>query len=346
MNLTLRHAAAIGLTTATLFTACNREPEVPPVPADAWATVDGRHILAADVDAAYERTRDPNATLSGEELQSAKMSLLDELITQDLLLAKANELMITVTDADVDGALTTARGNLTEAQFQTELTKRGLTVEDVRATLRRDLISAKVLETEVTGKVAITDAEVTEFFTANQAQFNLPEDSYRLAQIIVTPVQEQQLTNTTGDDATSPQAVQQKVTTLMQRLQKGESFVQLAAQYSEDAESAPRGGDLGLIPLSAVRQAEPALRNAVLDMMPGNVRVINQNGAAAIVALLAKEPAGQRTLETPGVKDQITEALKQRREQLLRSAYLTALQTNADVTNHQAARIVAANGKV
>ena len=95
-----------------------------------------------------------------------------------------------------------------------------------------------------------------------------------------------------------------------------------------------------------MRQAEPALRNAVLDMMPGNVRVINQNGAAAIVALLAKETAGQRTLETPGVKDQITEALKQRREQLLRSAYLTKLQTDAEVTNHQAARIVAANGKV
>jgi hypothetical protein len=74
--------------------------------------------------------------------------------------------------------------------------------------------------------------------------------------------------------------------------------------------------------------------------------VINQNGASAIVYLVAKQAAGQRDLSTPGVKDQITEALKARREQLLRSAYLTALRTDARITNHAARRVVEANGKV
>ena len=83
-------------------------------------------------------------------------------------------------------------------------------------------------------------------------------------------------------------------------------------------------GDLGLVPLSAVRQADPALRNAVLQMTPGNARVVNQGGAAAIVYLVSKEAAGQRDLTTPGVKEQITETLKARRQQLLRSAYLTS----------------------
>jgi peptidyl-prolyl cis-trans isomerase SurA len=219
-------------------------------------------------------------------------------------------------------------------------------VDDVRASLRRDLTVQKVLESQVTSKVTVTDAEVTDFFNANRERFNLSEDAYHLAQIVVTPVREPQTTNASGDDATSPQAVQQKVAMLMQRLQKGESFAALAAQFSEDPETAPRGGDLGLVPISAVRRAAPELRNAVLQMTPGNARVINQNGASAIVYLVAKQAAGQRDLSTPGVKDQITEALKARREQLLRSAYLTALRTDARITNHAARRVVEANGKV
>jgi peptidyl-prolyl cis-trans isomerase SurA len=346
----LRHTAAAGLAALSLFSACNRTASAPapppPVPADAWATVNGRNIVAAEVEKEYLRTRDVNATLSREEVQAAKMSLLEGLITQDLLLAKARELMIDVTQSDIDKAFMATKGNLTDEQFQQELSRRSLTADDVRASLRRDLTVQKVLESQVTSKVIITDAEITDFFNANRERFNLAEDAYHLAQIVVTPVREPQTTNSSGDDATSPQAVQQKVAMLMQRLQMGESFPTLAAQFSEDADTAPRGGDLGLVPLSAVRQAEPALRNAVLQMAPGNARVVNQNGASAIVYLVAKQTAGQRDLSTTGVKEQITEALKARREQLLRSAYVTALRTDARVTNHAAKRVVEANGKV
>lgn len=338
---------AAGLMAVSLLGACTRQPPPPPAPpADAWATVDGRHIVAADVEKAYQRARDLSATLSSEELQAARMSLLEDLITQDLLLAKARELMIDVTQAEVDKAFTEARGTLTEEQFQQGLTERTLTASDVQASLRRDLIVQKVLDSQVTSKVVITDAEVSDFFAANRAQFNLTEDAYHLAQIVVTPVREPQATNASGDDAASPQAVQQKVAMLMQRLQMGESFAQLAAQFSEDPESAPRGGDLGLVPASTVRQAAPALRDAVLQLTPGFSRVVNQDGMATIVFLVARETAGQRELSTPGVKDQITEALKARREQLLRSAYLTALRTDARITNHAAKRVVEANGKV
>jgi peptidyl-prolyl cis-trans isomerase SurA len=315
------------------------------VPADAWATVDGRHIVAADVEKAYQRTRGADAT-PPNEVQAARMSLLEELITQDLLLAKARELTIDVTQADVDKAFTESKGNLTDEQFQQELSKRSLTADDVRASLRRDLIVQKVIENQVTSKVIITDADVAGYFNANREQFNLPEDAYHLAQIVVTPVRESQPTNASRDDATSPQEAQRKVAMLMQRLKQGESFAQLAAQFSEDADSAPRGGDLGLVPISAVRQALPALRDAVLQMTPGNARVVNQNGAAAIVYLVAKQAAGQRDLSTPGVKEQITDVLKAQREQLLRSAYLTALRTDARITNHAAKRVIEANGKV
>ena len=330
-----------------MFTACNRGPAAAPAPpADSWATVDGRNISAAEVEKAWQRNRDQNSTLAGEDLQAAKMQLLEDLITQDLLLAKATELKIDVAQADVDKAFTEAKGGATDEQFNQALSARSLTQDDIRQSIRRDLLVQKVLENQVTNKVAVTDQEVTTFFEANKAQFNLAEESFHIAQIVVTPVREAQITNSTGDDAATPQAVQTKVAMLMQRLQMGESFGQLAAQYSEDADSAPRGGDLGLIPRSAIQQSDAALRNAVLNMTVGNARVVNQNGAAAIVLLVAKQPAGQRNLTTPGVKDQIQQALKARREQLLRSAYLTQLRDNAAIANHAAKKVVDASGKV
>src|SRR5205814_1934419 len=102
---------------------------------------------------------------------------------------------------------------------------------------------------------------------------------FHLAQIVVTPVKDTQIANRSGDDATTPQAAATKIAMLMQRLQGGASFGELAAEFSEDPETAPRGGDLGLIPLSAVKRAPPALRDAVLQMMPGRARVVNQGGA-------------------------------------------------------------------
>ena len=46
----------------------------------------------------------------------------------------------------------------------------------------------------------------------------------------------------------------------MEKLKGGASFRELAAGYSEDAETAPRGGDLGLVPVSRLKQAPPQLR--------------------------------------------------------------------------------------
>src|SRR5678815_3426844 len=99
---------------------------------------------------------------------------------------------------------------------------------------------------------------------------------------------------------------------LMERLKAGASFRDLAVGYSEDAESAARGGDLGFVPVSRLKQAPPALRDAVLNKAPGSVNVASANGAYTLVLVVAHEPAGQRDLSTPGMKERITETLRGR----------------------------------
>ena len=307
--------------------------------------VNGRAITRDEVEKSFRRTSNPAQSLSEEEATTARIGILDELIMEEILLSKANNLKIQVSDSDVDAAYAEAKKNITDEAYQQELTKRNLTTADMRDRLRRELTAQKVLEREVTSKVTITDQQVSDFFNANRAQFNLPEDAYHLAQIVVTPVRDQQIANRTGDDASTPQAAAAKVKMLMERLQSGTPFGDLARDFSEDPESAPRGGDLGLVPMSAINQAAPALRDTVLKLEPGRARIVSGGGAHTIVFVVARETAGQRDLSTPNVKERITATLKGRREQLLRTAYLTTARTDADVVNYLSRRVVEEQSK-
>jgi peptidyl-prolyl cis-trans isomerase SurA len=343
----LRNPLMMIVLAAVFATACRSTPRpaaAPAVSADAWAVVDGKEITRADVEKAFRRQSDPSQQLSDEDAMGAKLGILDDLILEEILLAKARQANVQVAESDIDAALNDAKKNLTDQAFQQQLAQRNLTVADMRETFRRQLVTNKLIERDVTSKVAVNDQQVIDFFNANRAQFNVPEDAVHLAQIVVTPGPDPQLANRTGDDATTPEAANAKVTMLMQRLQAGTPFADLARDYSEDPESAARGGDLGLVGMSRVRQAPPALRDAVLQLTPGRARVVNQNGVRTIIYVVSQEKAGQRDLSTPGVKQQITDALKSRREQLLRTAYLTAARTDANVTNYLARRVVEAQG--
>lgn len=334
------------LIAAGVVPACRSTPPAPDtaITADTWAVVDGRAITRDDVEKAYRRAADVSQPLSDEEVLMAKLSLLNEVIVQEILLAKARELKIELSESELDSAYGEARKNMPDEAFQQELTRRKVTAAEMREGLRRELLTQKVIEREVGSKIAVTDREVADFFNANRAQFNLAEDAYHIAQIVVTPVRDAQLSNRSGDDAATPQAASAKAAMLMERLKGGASFGDLALDYSEDPESAPRGGDLGFVPVSRLKQAPPSLRDAVLKKSPGTVSVVSEGGGHTIVLVVAHEPAGQRDLSMPPVRERITETLRGRKEQLLRAAYLTAARSDAEVVNYLARRLVESQG--
>ncbi|HEY0871994.1 MAG TPA: SurA N-terminal domain-containing protein [Vicinamibacterales bacterium] len=313
---------------------------------DTWATVDGRTITRDEVEKAFRRTQEGTTEMSPEEAMTVKLSILNEMILQDILLARAQELKIDVPASELDAAFNERKQNLSDEQFQEELKKRSITVDDMREGLRRELITQKLLEQEVTSKVNVTEEEITEFFNQNREEFTVAEESYRLAQIVVTPDREPQPTNRTGNDATNAQEASFKVRMIMERLKSGTPFREVAMDYSEDPETAARGGDLGLVPVSALQKAPKPLRDAVIGKKPGTANVAQSNGIYTIVAVIAHEPPGERDLSTPGVRDIITQTLRGRKEQLLRTAYLSAARGEANVVNHAARRIVEAQGKV
>jgi peptidyl-prolyl cis-trans isomerase SurA len=336
------------LALATAAGACRSQPAPSPAPvtADVWAVVDGRQIRRDDIEKAYRRTMQPNPVMSEDEVAAAKLTLLDQMIIQDLILARGNELKIVIPDSELETAFNDEKKNISDETLNKELSARNLTAADMREALRRDLIARKVIEQEVTSKISVTDQEINDFFQANKAQFNLAEETYHLAQIVVTPVKDQGLNNRTGNDATTVQEATAKVQMLMERLKSGTPFNEVAMDFSEDPQSTPQAGDVGLVAMSALRQAPPQLRDAVLKLQPGNLSVVSMQGGHTIVALVEKQAPGQRDPSMPDVRKGIEDTLKGRREQVLRSAYLDTIRNKAIVVNHAAIRIVESAGKL
>ena len=61
----------------------------------------------------------------------------------------------------------------------------------------------------------------------------------------MTPFKDQQIRNRKNDDATSEAEAKRKLAMLMDRLNGGADFAQVATDYSEDPSTSTNGGDLG-----------------------------------------------------------------------------------------------------
>ena len=82
----------------------------------------------------------------------------------------------------------------------------------------------------------------------------------------------------------------------------------------------------------------------MLGKNPGAVNVAAAGGAYTLVLVVAHEQAGQRDLSTPGLKQNLTDSLKARKQQVARAAYVAAARSDAEIVNYLARRLVEGKG--
>jgi peptidyl-prolyl cis-trans isomerase SurA len=342
----LKRTAALVAALAVLGVApaCKKQQSKPGP--DVWAMVNGKPILRSEVEKYYRSQAQAQAP-SPEEALSYEMSILDELVNNEILLERAGKLGLMATDSEVEGKLSELKAPYTEEEFQRRLGERGLTAEDVKNDIRRQLSIQKLLNREVSSKIKITDEDVTNAYNENRSEFAVAEPEYHLAQIVVTPHHDARVRNRREDDAANQAEARKKIAMLAAKLKAGADFAQLAEDYSEDPTTATTGGDLGFIPASALNQSDPALKRAVLALQPGQVSgVIRLKTGYRILKLIARVAPGQRALSDPQVQQEIRRTLRNRKEQLLRSAYLATLRDHAQVTNYLAQQIMESSGRL
>lgn len=321
---------------------------------DAVAKVNSYKIQRSELDKAY------NKQVSGspvkptpEQEQALRLQLLQQIITLQLYMQKAEKLGIVATDEEIESKLNQTKAPYTTEEFAKKLKDEGLTEDDLKQEIRRSLTIDKLLNKEIASKVTISDADIQSFYNDHRAQFNVIEPQYFLAHIYVSALPNAPTAGMPRKAQNETQA-RAKIQEAYNRLESGEDFASVAATYSEDSDTARSGGELGAMPESQLKEAnmDAATRDAVLKLKPGQftppVPVVNPATQKVvgfrIVRLLGKEAAGQRMLNDPKVQQAIRNQLRNQREQFLRAAYDEELRDTAEIRNYYVEQILKSYG--
>src|SRR5271156_4751569 len=302
------------------------------------ATVNDRTITYGDLDKQFQAQFTASAERpSDDQMVIQKLEVLRTLIDNEIMLQRAEKLGLMATDADVESRFAELKAPYTQEEFQRQLSSRKMSADDMKAQLKRDLSMTKLLNKEITSHISISDKDVTEFYNANKSSFNFPEPQVHLAQIFVSPMPDPNVRNLKNDKAQNDEQARKKIEMLVARLKQGEDFVTLAQNFSEDAATAPNGGDLGFVPESALEKANTEIRAAIQLAPAGQVTpVVKTAEGYRIFKIYSKEPAGQRELTDTRVQQNIRETLINRKDQLLRAAYYEVARDEVQVVNYLA----------
>jgi peptidyl-prolyl cis-trans isomerase SurA len=324
--------------------SCSKSP-----PANVAAMVNNRAITYVELNKTYQsqQTGATPENTNDDQVMSQKLEILRSLIDNEIMLQRAEKLGLMAVDADVDAKINELKAPYTKEEFQRQMEQKKMTMDDLKAQIRRGLTVEKLFNKEITSHITITDADIANAYNSNKGSFNFTEPQVHMAQILVTPGvpagADPAVRNLKNDKAQNEEQANKKIQAISARLKAGEDFAMIAQNYSEDSASAPNGGDLGFVPESALDKANPELRKMVMSLPPNGVSpIIHTQEGYRILKVISKEAAGQRDLSDPRVQQTIREALRNRKDQLLRAAYYE-VQRNASKVENYLARSITEN---
>ena len=314
------------------------------------ATVNGHSILLKEVERGVnQQTGGKQSQLSQLELASARLQVLSNLIQREVLFQRAEREKLLPTEDQIDGAINTQKqqSGMTSEDFEKSLKEQNISMETLREESRKDLAISN-LQDKYSGKVSINDREVEDYYTANKQQF-VNTRGVALAMIAVDP-QDNSAQGIKQDDAKNDTDAKVKIDNIYQQLKAGADFATVARARSEDA-SLTRGGDIGFASEDELKQTGfPA---DVVSQLFGPMQVGSFTSAVKFSS--PQYPAGRwyifklqdkrlqtenLTLESPGVRQQITQGLTNQRKQILNAALLEVAINEAKIVNNLAANML------
>lgn len=202
--------------------------------------------------------------------------VLDLMINEQLQLQYASTNGLRIADSEIDDTLQKlAAQNKTDLPgLYAHLKQDGLSVEQFRKTLRKDMLLDRLKEREIAGRVTVTDSEVEQILKSTQG---LSHAEYHLAMI--------QINIPERADAAQVEVLRKRLLDAQQAIRGGEPFAAVAARYSEAA-NALSGGDMGWKPASAL---PPDFLQLLDHMQPGETTdIVRANGSLFLFRLAEK----------------------------------------------------------
>ena len=309
-------------------------------PNETAATVNGKAIKLEEVERVIKQQgQGQEAKLSPLELAKARLQVLETLIQNEVLYQKAEKENAIPSDADVTVEFNKQKTQTGKSadQIAKEMQESGFTEAAARENIKKQLAIQKLIE-NVTGKIEPPkDSEIEAFYNGNKDAF-VNKRGVKLAAIVIDPAN-----NGEGDTTTNEQEAVLKGNEIIKQLQQGKDFAALARENSED-QSRLQGGDLGYISEDEMKQSFPPQVAATLmdpKFSVGQILPTPMQGKFYIFKLQERNDKDENlTLESPGVRQNVTDALINARKELLKASYAAVAMNDAKIENYLAKKVV------
>lgn len=316
-------ASATAANPATAAGAAAQAPEVKPVPAelpDVVAKVNGETITKADFEKAVQAIEAQNGgAVPPEQRDRVYRGVLEQLVSFRLLIQETKTRNLTVPDAELDARMAQIRSQFpSEEAFKQTLGQQKMTPEQLRADARSEILVTKMLQSEIESKVAVTPAQVQDFYQKNPDRFKQGE-RVRASHILL------RIPDQANEAAKA--AVKVKAADVLKQARGGKDFAALAKQYSEDPGSAPNGGDLNFFQKG---QMVGPFDAAVFAMKVGDISdLVETQFGFHIIKLVDKQ--AERTVPLDEVRTQVQQFLENQARQEQTQTLIKALAAKGKV---------------
>jgi len=299
------------------------EEKPKPVPAqlpDVVARVNGEAINKVEFEKAIKNVEGrAGGPVPADQRDRVFRGVLDQLIAFHLLMQESSARHIEVADTELDARLADFKKQFpSEEVFTQMLQKQNLTVDQLRADARKDMQVAKMLETEVNGKISVQPQDVNAFYEQNPDKFKQGERVRASHILIRTPE---------NADAKAKDAARAKAGELLKEVKSGKDFAELAKANSQDPGSAVNGGDLGYFQQG---QMVGAFERAAFALKPGEVSDIVETPFGFHIIKVADKQAAH-TVPLEQVKPQIEQYLQNQQRQQKTQAFIESLKAKGKV---------------
>lgn len=243
----------------------------------------------------------PDAQAREQQFERQKKVLLKNLIQNKVMMQKAEELGITSDiDLEVSAYLEEMRkeaGIPTLDVLDEYFRQRGSSLNEYRQMVKEQMITRSLVQQFVYSKITLLTPEVEAYYEEHKSEFTVPA-SVELSEILFL---------IEGKDK---EAVRQKAEQVLARLDSGESFQDLAREFS-DGPTASRGGKIGSFNEGSMNEE---LEKVVFDIEVGtHSGIIETDYGFQIVRVEARDDKAYKPLNE--VRPQITDALYQKKAQ-------------------------------
>lgn len=159
---------------------------------------------------------------------------LESLIDTRLQLQEAAKAGVSASDEDVNRAIENIKKkySMTDEAFKDAIGKEGFALAEYRKKLSEQITISRIVEHEVRSNILVTEGEIDSYI-AGRKDLEKESDGFNISHIFLKRVDDKK-------------QLEEKALEIYKKIKAGESFPEIAKQYSEDT-SARSGGELGFI---------------------------------------------------------------------------------------------------